>query len=212
MVEMDVIDSYLNELETVVRNISRDEVRAVVEILFEAWQSRRTIFIIGNGGSAATASHMMNDLNKFTAVGDVPRVRSIALTDNVPLMTAIGNDLAYGDIFVEPLKNLLEPTDILIAISTSGNSPNVIKAVEYARSRGVKVVGFCGAPGGKLAQMADVKVVIPSKRIGHQEDGHMVLDHVISAALRERIEQSSVAMVQAGSRGSGETTNSETNG
>jgi len=208
---MDLIDSYLSELETVVRNISRDEVRAVVETLFEAWQSRRTVFIIGNGGSAATASHMMNDLSKFTAVGDLPRVRSIALTDNVPLMTAVGNDLTFGDIFVEPLKNLLEPTDILIAISTSGNSPNVIKAVEYARSRGAKVVGFCGAPGGRLAQIADVKVIIPSGRIGHQEDGHMILDHVISAALRERIEQSSTPRARTESRGS-ERTPSETGG
>jgi len=186
---MDLIDSYLDELENVIRNISRDQVRAVVDLLFEAWQSGRTIFLIGNGGSAATASHMMNDLNKFTSVGDLPRVRSIALTDNVPLMTAVGNDLAYEDIFVEPLKNLLQPVDILIAISTSGNSPNVVKAVEYSRSRGARVVGFCGQPGGKLAQLADVKVIIPSRRIGQQEDGHMILDHVISAALRERITQ-----------------------
>ena len=186
---MDLIESYLTELETVVRKISRVEVRAVVDLLFEAWRSRRTIFIIGNGGSAATASHMMNDLNKFTAVADLPRVRSIALTDNVPLMTAVGNDLAYGDIFVEPLKNLLEPTDILIAISTSGNSPNVLKAVEYAKANRAKVIGFCGRPGGKLAQLADLKVIIPSDRIGQQEDGHMILDHVISAALRERIAQ-----------------------
>lgn len=188
---MDLIDSYLTELETVVRNISRDQVRAVVDLLFDAWQSRRTIFLIGNGGSAATASHMMNDLNKFTVVGDLPRLRSIALTDNVPLMTAIGNDQAYADIFVEPLKNLLQAEDILIAISTSGNSPNVLKAVEYAQANGGKVIGFCGHPGGRLAQMANLKVTIPSGRIGQQEDGHMILDHVISAALRERIEQSS---------------------
>jgi len=208
---MDFIDSYLTELEPVVRNISREEVRVVVGLLFEVWRSRRTIFIIGNGGSAATASHMMNDLSKLTVVGNLPRVRSIALTDNVPLMTAVGNDLAYGDIFVEPLKNLLEPADILIAISTSGNSPNVIKAVEYARSRGAKVVGFCAAPGGRLAEIADAKVIIPSRRIGHQEDGHMILDHVISGALRERIQQSSLTMTGAETGGS-EMAPSETGG
>ena len=208
---MDFIDSYLTELEPVVRNISREEVRVVVGLLFEVWRSRRTIFIIGNGGSAATASHMMNDLSKLTVVGNLPRVRSIALTDNVPLMTAVGNDLAYGDIFVEPLKNLLEPADILIAISTSGNSPNVIKAVEYARSRGAKVVGFCAAPGGRLAEIADAKVIIPSRRIGHQEDGHMILDHVISGALRERIQQSSLTMTRAETGGS-EMAPSETGG
>jgi len=186
---MDSIDSYLTELETVVRNISRVEVRAVVDLLFEAWQSRRTIFIIGNGGSAATASHMMNDLNKSTVVEGMARFRSIALTDNIPLMTAVGNDLAYTEIFVEPLRNLLEPQDILIAISTSGNSANIVRAVEYAQGQGAKVIGFCGEPGGRLAVMADIKVTIPASRIGQQEDGHMILDHVISAALRERIAQ-----------------------
>jgi len=188
---MDLIDSYLDELEGVVRNISRDQVRAVVDVLFEAWHSRRTVFLIGNGGSAATASHMMNDLNKYTVVGNLPRFRSIALTDNVPLMTAVGNDMSYADVFIEPLKNLLQPQDILIAISASGNSPNVVKAVEYARNYGAKVIGFCGEPGGKLAAMADLKVSIPADRIGQQEDGHMILDHVISAALRERIEDCS---------------------
>jgi len=192
---MDLIDSYLDELEVVVRNISRDQVRAVVDVLFEAWHSRRTVFLIGNGGSAATASHMMNDLNKYTVVGNMPRFRSIALTDNVPLMTAVGNDLSYADVFVEPLKNLLQPQDILIAISASGNSPNIVKAVEFARTIGARVVGFCGHPGGQLAQLADLKIVVPSERIGHQEDGHMILDHVISAALRERIKRQSAAIV-----------------
>ncbi len=186
---MDLIDSYLTELETVVRKISREEVRAVVDVLFEAWHSCRTVFLIGNGGSAATASHMMNDLNKYTVVGNLPRFRSIALTDNVPLMTAVGNDMSYADVFIEPLKNLLQAQDILIAISASGNSPNVIKAVEYARNYGAKVIGLCGSPGGMLARLADVAVTIPSNRIGQQEDGHMILDHVISAALRERIQQ-----------------------
>jgi D-sedoheptulose 7-phosphate isomerase len=131
---------------------------------------------------------MMNDLNKSTMVEGMPRFRSIALTDNVPLMTAVGNDLDYTQIFVEPLRNFLEPRDIVIAISTSGNSPNILRAVEYAQGHGAKVIGFCGEPGGKLAAMADLKVSIPAGRIGQQEDGHMILDHVISAALRERIE------------------------
>lgn len=184
-----LIHLYLAELESVIRNISRDEIHAVVDELFEAWRAGRTVFLIGNGGSAATASHMMNDLNKSTVVEGVARFRSIALTDNIPLMTAVGNDLAYTEIFVEPLRNLLEPEDILIAISTSGNSPNILRAVEYAQGQGAKVIGFCGEPGGKLAAMADLKVSIPAGRIGQQEDGHMILDHVISAALRERIAQ-----------------------
>ena len=164
---MDFIDRYLTELESVVQRISRDEVLSVVSALLEAWSQRRTIFLIGNGGSAATASHMMNDLNKFTIVEGLPRFRCVALTDNVPLMTALGNDIGYGEIFVEPLRNLLEDDDVLIAISASGNSPNIVKAVEYARGRGATVIGLCGQPGGKLAELVALQVIIPSGRIGH---------------------------------------------
>jgi D-sedoheptulose 7-phosphate isomerase len=153
----------------------------------KAWRAQQQVFIIGNGGSAATASHMMNDLNKFTRVEGQPRFRAIALTDNVPWMTAVGNDQSYADVFLEPLQNLLRPGDTVIAISASGNSPNIIKAVEYARAQGATIIGFCGRPGGKLAQLADVKVIIPSDRIGQQEDGHMILDHALSLALLERI-------------------------
>src|SRR5437763_1523427 len=190
---MDCIDRYLTELESVLRRISRDDVGRVVDILVDAWTARRTVFIIGNGGSAATASHMMNDINKFTIVEGLHRFRCIALTDNVPLMTAIGNDLSYVDVFVEPMRNLFDDRDLLIAISASGNSPNIVKAVEYAKGRGATVIGLCGHPGGRLAQLADLKVIIPSDRIGQQEDGHMILDHVISAALRERLLALSVA-------------------
>ena len=186
---MDLIDDYLTELESVVRRISRADVRSVVDVLVEVWLARRTIFVIGNGGSAATASHMMNDINKYAIVDGLPRFRCIALTDNVPLMTALGNDMSYADVFVEPLKNLLEDDDLLIALSTSGNSANIVRAVEYAKGRGATVVGFCGEPGGKLGELADLKVTIHSDRIGQQEDGHMILDHVISAALRERLQE-----------------------
>jgi D-sedoheptulose 7-phosphate isomerase len=200
---MEFIDRYLTELESVVQRISRDEVRLVVAALLDAWTHRRTIFLIGNGGSAATASHMMNDISKFTIVDGLPRFRCVALTDNVPLMTALGNDIGYAEIFVEPLRNLLEDDDVLIAISASGNSANIVKAVEYARSRGATVIGLCGQPGGKLAGLADLKIIIPSGRIGHQEDGHMILDHVISAALRERLTELAAARVSIDGGGGG---------
>jgi D-sedoheptulose 7-phosphate isomerase len=184
---LDTIDNYLVELEGVIRAISRAEVEAVAAALLENWRQRRQVFILGNGGSAATASHMANDLSKFTIVEGQPRFRVMALTDNVPLLTAVGNDLSYADIFVEPLRNWLQPGDLVIGISASGNSPNVLKAAAYAKSQGARVVGFCGEPGGQLAQQADLKVIIPSRQIGQQEDGHMILDHVISLALREAI-------------------------
>jgi D-sedoheptulose 7-phosphate isomerase len=184
---MDAVETYLAEMEVVVRSISRTDVQAVVELLFAAWARRATVFIVGNGGSAATASHMMNDLNKFTCVAGQPRFRGIALTDNVPLITAIGNDIDYDSVFAEPLKNLIEPGDVLVAISGSGNSPNIIAAVAYAKSVGAFTVGLCGSPGGKLALTADLRVLIPSDRIGQQEDGHLILNHAIACALRDRI-------------------------
>jgi D-sedoheptulose 7-phosphate isomerase len=186
---MDAVDLYLTELEQVIHNLSRDEVRVVADALMEARREGRTIFIIGNGGSAATASHMMNDLNKFTRVEGKRRFRAVALTDNVPWMTAVGNDQGYAEIFLEPLINLMQPGDTVIAISASGNSPNVLKACEYAKSLGGKVIGFVGRPGGKLAQLADYKIVAPSDRIGQQEDVHMILDHCLSFALLERVKQ-----------------------
>jgi D-sedoheptulose 7-phosphate isomerase len=186
---MDLIDTYLTELEQVIHELSRADVRAVAQALLENWRARRQLFIIGNGGSAATASHMMNDMNKFTNAPGKHRFRCIALTDNVPLLTAVGNDQSYAEVFVEPLLNLLQPGDTVLAISASGNSPNIIRAVEHAQANGAKVIGFTGRPGGQLAQMADLKIVIPSDRIGQQEDGHMILDHVLSLALREMIKQ-----------------------
>ena len=184
---MDEVETYLAEMEAVVRSISRADVRAVVDALFAAWERGATTFIVGNGGSAATASHMMNDLNKFTCVEGRPRFRAIALTDNVPLLTAIGNDVDYASVFAEPLRNLLGPDDVLIAISGSGNSPNVVAAVGYAKSIGATTVGLCGSPGGKLALEAALRVIVPSDRIGQQEDGHLILNHAIACALRERI-------------------------
>ena len=183
----DFVDAYLTQLEQVIHHTSREAINAVVGALEAAWRNDRQIFLIGNGGSAATASHMMNDLNKFTLAPGKPRLRALALTDNVPLMTAWGNDTAYEDVFVEPLLNFMRSGDVLIAISTSGNSPNVVKAARVAKETGLKIVGFVGDKGGALAELADLVVRIPSPLIGHQEDGHMILDHVIVGALRERI-------------------------
>lgn len=184
---MDTVEGYLDGLQEALRQLSRDDIRAVVSALEQTWLAGRVIYLIGNGGSAATASHMMNDLVKMTRIPGRPRLKAIALTDNVPLMTAVANDQDYADVFVEPLITLLVEGDALIAISASGNSPNVVKAVEYAKQRGATVIGFCGSPGGRLAMLADVRVIVAAPLIGQQEDGHMVLDHLVSLALAERI-------------------------
>lgn len=186
---MDTIDTYLDEFEEVIHNLSRADIRAVADELFAAWRARRQIFILGNGGSAATAAHMANDLNKYAGGEGRRRFRALALSDNVSLLTAIANDIGYADVFVEQLRNFLQPGDVVIGISTSGNSPNVVRAVEYARAHGGRVIGLCGRPGGRLAQLADLKIIVPSDHIGQQEDAHLVIDHVLAAALRERIAQ-----------------------
>jgi D-sedoheptulose 7-phosphate isomerase len=184
---MDMVDVYLSETERAVRSIDRGAVRTVVDRLFACWSAGKTTYLIGNGGSAATASHMMNDLLKCTLVPGQPRYKAIALTDNVPAMTAFANDQSYEDIFVEPLMALLTPGDTVIALSGSGNSPNVLRAVAYAKETGALTIGLCGDTGGRLAILADLSVCVPAARIGQQEDGHLILNHTIALALHERI-------------------------
>jgi len=189
---VDVIDRYLDDVQAAIAGINRDSVRRIVDALETVWMNNGTVYLVGNGGSASTASHMMNDLNKFTTFPGKKRFRALALTDNVPLMTALANDADYADIFVEPLRNFARAGDALVAISGSGNSPNVIRAVEYALRYQITTIGLCGSPGGRLALIADFAVVVPADRIGLQEDGHLVLNHAIATALRERIERSPV--------------------
>jgi D-sedoheptulose 7-phosphate isomerase len=190
---MDMIERYLGEMERALRATSREDVRRVVGALFDAWRWDKTVWIIGNGGSAATASHMMNDLCKCTLVEGQRRFRAIALTDNVPLMTAIANDIEYAEIFAEQLRTHLRSGDVVVALSGSGNSPNIVRAVAFAKEQGALTIGLCGMPGGALAKLADLRVIFPAGRIGQQEDGHLIFNHAIALALRERIELDAVS-------------------
>ncbi len=179
---------YLNELQQSLAQLDVASIEAAIELLMRAWREGRTIFLAGNGGSAATASHMMVDLNKVIVPGQ-PRFRAIALTDNVPIITAWSNDDGYENSFHQLLQNLCRAGDVLIAISCSGNSPNVLEAVRVARAAGVTVLAFTGDIGGKLRALADVAVLAPHPFIGTQEDIHLVLDHLITEALREWIQR-----------------------
>lgn len=183
--DMDQIDRYLDEVAEMVRTLPREDIRRVVQAVRKMRDEGRHVFIMGNGGSAATASHMACDLAKTSIVNGGRRIRAIALTDNAPLMTAWANDSAYEDVFAEQLLNLVQPGDLVIAISGSGNSPNVLKAVEAARKAGATTVGFTGHPGGRLRDMVDMAVTVPGNRIEQAEDGHMILEHVIAVALRD---------------------------
>jgi D-sedoheptulose 7-phosphate isomerase len=186
---------YVKSLKNVLDRIPWAVVDQVLQVIEEAYERRGQIFVIGNGGSAATASHMMNDFCKGTIghKGDAtwPRFRVLALTDNVALMTAWANDTDYNHIFSEPLKTLAQRGDVLIAISASGNSPNILAAVEAAKQMGVKVVGLAGFGGGKLAKMADVAFVVASDEYGPVEDVHMIFDHIITGYLYGKLRSAS---------------------
>jgi D-sedoheptulose 7-phosphate isomerase len=178
---------YIDSLRDTLAAVAIADLRGVEDALFEAWLRSRTVFITGNGGSASTASHWANDLNKGTIVAGQHRFRAIALTDNVPLITAWGNDTAYDRVFVEQMANFLQPHDVFIAISGSGNSPNIIEAVRWARDAGAVTIGLTGRDGGKLRALVDHGVVVPADRMEQIEDVHLILSHALCTALRNRI-------------------------
>src|SRR5216684_1154739 len=144
------ISSYLSELEELLREISQAHLQAVLQLLERAYHDGHRVFVMGNGGSAATASHFALDLAKNTIMAGIPRLKAISLTDHVPLITAWSNDTAYEHIFAEQLANLIEPGDVAIGISASGNSLNVIKALLLAKRSRAYTIGLLGAQGGKI--------------------------------------------------------------
>jgi len=184
---------YLRELMATLNKMEPDLVKKMDElatILLNARRDGRTIFLFGNGGSASTASHFASDLSKGTIVGNNPRFKVVALTDNIPTMLAWGNDSSYDDIFVEQLKNLMEPGDVVVGISGSGNSPNVIKAIEYARQNKGITIGLSGYDGGKLLKTAQYNIHAPSFYMQRVEDIHLILEHLLTSLIREEQQQS----------------------
>ena len=179
---------YIDTLGAVLRELPVEGLAETLRVLERAHLDRRHVFIAGNGGSAATASHMANDLQWGLARLGRPGLRAIALADNIPLLTAIANDRSYEDVFSVQLESLADAGDVLIVISGSGNSPNVVRAVEAARRKGLVTVGFLGMTGGKLRSMVDVPVVVPSDDYGPIEDLHLMFDHLCTAHLRRWVE------------------------
>jgi D-sedoheptulose 7-phosphate isomerase len=177
------LDSYLNAEADLLRRLPRQPLAQVVAILRQARQEGRRVFVFGNGGSAATASHFVVDLVKGTLNPALPRFRVICLNDNVPTLTALGNDIGYDRVFAEPLLSLAEPGDIAMAISGSGNSPNVIAAMTAARQAGLTTIGLSGESGGQLKTMVDVAVLAPSASMQLIEDAHLVILHAIFVEL-----------------------------
>ncbi len=182
---MEPISQYFSELEQMVQAISLTHLQQVLHLLEEAYYNGHRIFIMGNGGSAATASHFALDLAKNTIMPNAPRVKAISLTDHVPLITAWSNDTAYEHIFAEQLANLVEPGDVAIGISASGNSPNVINALLLAKRSRACTIGLLGARGGKIKDIVDAYVLAPGQNIEQEEDAHMILAHIITRHMRE---------------------------
>jgi len=155
----------------------------------------RAVFFIGNGGSAATASHFANDISIGTRTGDKKPFRAVSLTDNVAVMTALANDEGYDRMFVDQLRVHMRAGDSLVAISASGNSPNLIEAVDYATSRGATVIGLTGFDGGKLREKSDISLHVPTAKgeYGPVEDVHMIFDHLIGSYLIAEVKRQTAA-------------------
>jgi len=184
---MDYVKKYLEDLKKNVSLININEIKLAIEILEKARDNKNTIFTMGNGGSASTASHFVNGLCQGATVEGKTRFKAIALTDNIPNMLAYANDIGYEYIFVEQLKNLLEEEDIVIGISGSGNSANVIKGIQYAKNNNATTVGMTGFNGGELKKIVDYSIHIPCNLMELVEDIHLSLTHLISSYFREKI-------------------------
>lgn len=179
---------YFQELKNALDKLDSEKICKVISILFEAYKKDKKIFIFGNGGSASTASHFACDLSKGTLQNvyneNEKRFRVISLTDNVATITAFSNDLSFEDIFIQQLRNLIEEGDVAVVMSGSGNSPNVVKAIEYAKKCGAITVGFLGfKTGGKLGQLVDYDITVQDDHYGRIEDIHLVLGHLITNSL-----------------------------
>ncbi len=195
---METINRYFSELEQMIHGISLPHLEQVLRLLEEAYHEGHRIFIMGNGGSAATASHFALDLAKNTITPGAPRLKAISLTDHVPLITAWSNDTAYEHIFAEQLANMIEPGDVAIGISTSGNSLNVINAMRLAKQYRASTIALLGAKGGKLKGMVDAYILAPGQNIEQEEDAHMILAHVITRHMRQVVQSYAQALLAAG--------------
>lgn len=178
---------YLGRLQRLLGQLDYDALGKIAEVVVRAYREDSTIYVIGNGGSASTASHMSCDLSKGTLSPKHRRLRVVSLNDNMAWFSAIANDLGYEEVFVEQLRHILRPGDVVIAISASGNSPNVVKAVEFAKTVSSTTIGLVGFQGGKVRQLADLVVHLESGDYGTIEDAHLILNHILVEYMREFI-------------------------
>jgi len=187
--------SYLRKLSQLARSIDERKIEEFAQLLLQAWRRGRRVFVFGNGGSASTASHQVCDLVKTAAVDGQRRLKAYSLVDNVGMNTALGNDIGYERTFVFPLETHAEPGDIAVAISASGNSPNVVEACAWARGHGVTVVALTGFNGGRLRHLADLHINVNSNNYGLIEDAHLAIGHCVAQLLKSHIMAETTAAV-----------------
>ncbi len=177
---MTFTQQYKQDLFDAINKIDLSKIDQAIEWMKEARAAGKTIFTCGNGGSASTASHFATDIVKGASYGRDAKFRIIPLTDSLSTMTAYANDVSYDAVFVEQLKNFAQPGDVVMGISGSGNSPNVLRAIEYANSIGCKTIGLTGRDGGKLGPMVTLNIQVPVPHMGRIEDGHMIITHMLA--------------------------------
>jgi D-sedoheptulose 7-phosphate isomerase len=192
-------ETYFSQLADVLSSLSCQGVNDIADKIFGAYLRHRALFLFGNGGSASLATHFACDLGKGTSDPDSSRkrFRVISLTDNVPVLTALANDCGYESIFAEQLRNLAEPGDLAFAISCSGNSPNILKALTVARDIGVSTIGLGGFQGGRMKALCDLCLIVPSDNMQIIEDLHLSVAHCLFTLLKGRIEALDVPKMAA---------------
>lgn len=178
---------YFASLQSVLGQVDLAVIDRMTDAIWENYERGGTLYIFGNGGSAALASHLACDFGKGTVAPNRKRFRTVSLSDNVPLMTALANDVAYEDIFSEQLADLAKKGDAVLAISGSGNSPNVVKGLEMARKLDLRTFAVTGYSGGRVKPLADLCFVVPSDNMQHIEDIHLCATHAIFRAIRHRM-------------------------
>jgi D-sedoheptulose 7-phosphate isomerase len=183
--EFELFQRYLKDLSRVLENLPLEPLERILDALKKARLEGRTIFVFGNGGSASTASHIVCDLGKNTRRPELPGVRVIGLNDNIPALTAFANDEGYERVFSEPLRALVRDGDLVMALSGSGNSPNVLEGIKTAREAGALTIGLTGFQGGKMIDLVDICLVVPSDSMERIEDLHLIINHMLTIGLRE---------------------------
>ena len=188
------IENYLTLVKSTIDQLDRTQIEKTAEAFMRVYDAGKTIYIFGNGGSDASATHACGDFVKGASYGLEKRFKVMSLVDNLPALMAIANDISYDDIFIEQLKNFIQPGDLVIGISGSGNSNNVVKAIEFAKQKGIQTIAFCGYKGGKIKEIADLAIHSAAMDMEVAEDIHMMVFNVLKKEVMRRLHGGSTSM------------------